>query len=127
LIDSAVLSYHLLYSIPLPSRVFSTVEIDRITEAFNDAVINNSLPLYLVYELNAGKYTWIPYANDGSLPSTAIVTLSLQLDTSTSIWDVRYNGVLSVIESPTTRFWHHNDSVRVIVDDTLESRNDNVT
>ncbi len=124
--DPEVIAYHLINGITPPVRLFTVEETNRIVSEFNLAVTNNVQPLYLVYQYYAplDSITWVTYT-EGQKPVDAVVTFTMHLING-SIWDTTYNKTRTVIESPTTRFWHHNDLTRIVSDDTYRSNLDRV-
>lgn len=120
--DPQLMTYHAVNGVPLPARQFTATEVTRIENAFALAVINNAQPVSLVYQILTGSYTWVPYPDDNSLPTNAVVTFTMELQDDE--WTVTYNATRAIVESPTTKFWHHNDLTSVISSDTLNSNLD---
>lgn len=124
--DPAVIAYHTVNDIDPPVRYFTPDEVARIVQASDLAIENNVQPIHLVYEWHPASFgvAWVPY-NDGSVPSGAVETFTMQLVDGAD-WIVRYNLTTTVVESPTTKFWHHNDLTRVVNNDTYNSKLDTI-
>jgi hypothetical protein len=125
--DVQLVTYHASNGIPLPARVFSAAEIAQIETTYNTAVANNSFPISMVYSLNSTTMIneWTAYANDGTIPSNAIVSFVIEWDNG--VWDITYNATRIVIESPTTRFWFNNEGNTTLLSETLTTQRDLIT
>lgn len=126
LTDPGVMTFHVVNGLEIPVRLFTQEEVTRIVSEFALALTNNVQPLHLVYEFYPPTNTtsWVTYT-DGSVPVDAIVTFTMQLINNTQ-WIVRYNTTLTIVESPTTKFWHHNDLIRTVSTDTYNADLDNI-
>lgn len=137
--------YHAISGIAIPNREFTQDEIGTLDVNSDNTILGEiqkglvdtagDFDLQMcyrpVYNGNAQpiKYNWITYNErdveiEPSIEEEA--TLILQYTRSESKWRIVFKATQLIVYSQTTRFWFNNGSNKTLVQDTLNSKLDNI-